>query len=86
MYSSSNNKWEIRAIYRSDIDIDVSITAATVAVSKILGKERRSKKRRITRDVLDLCDERRDLKRQYEAERIKEYRETNCCSGGFRRQ
>ena len=30
--------------------------------------ERRGKKLRVTRDVLDLCDERRDLKKRYEAE------------------
>ena len=31
----------------------------------------------VTKDVLDLCDERRDLKKRYEAEGAKEYREAN---------
>ena len=48
---------------------------------EILGKERRRKKPRITKTVLDLCnesDERRDLKnRRYESEGAKAYREAN---------
>ena len=36
-------------------------TAVTDAASEILGKERRRKKPWVTKDVLDLCDERRDL-------------------------
>ena len=51
-------------------------TAMTDAASEILGKERRRKKPWVTKDVLDLCDERRDLKKKrYEAEGAKEYRE-----------
>ena len=43
-----------------------------------LGKERRRKKPWVTRDVLDLFDERRDLKKKwYEAEGAKEYTEAN---------
>ena len=42
--------------------------AVTGAASEILGKERRRKKPWATKDVLDLCDERRDSKKkQYEA-------------------
>ena len=42
--------------------------AVTDAASEILGKERRRIKPWVTRDVLDLCDVRRDLKkRRYEA-------------------
>ena len=37
-------------------------TAVTDAVSQILGKERRRKKPWVTKDDLELCDERRDLK------------------------
>ena len=49
----------------------------TDAASEVLGKERRRKKPWVTNDVLDLCDERRDLKKKrYEAE-AKEYREAN---------
>ena len=48
-------------------------TAVTDAASEILGKERRRKKPWVTKDVLDLCDERRDLKKKrYEAEGAKE--------------
>ena len=51
-------------------------TAVTDAASEILGKERRRKKPWVIKDVLDLCDERRDLKKKrYEAEGAKEYRE-----------
>ena len=53
-------------------------TAVTDAASEILGKERRRKKPWVIEDVLDLCDERRDLKKKwYEAEGAKEYREAN---------
>ena len=65
-----------------DMDIDAMITtyntAETDATSEILGKERRRKKPRVTKDVLNLCDERRDLKKKrYEAEGAKEFREAN---------
>ena len=54
-----------------DMDISTMITscntAVTDAASEILGKERRRKKPWVTRNVLDLCDERRDWKnRRYE--------------------
>ena len=54
-----------------DMDIDTMITtyntAVTDAASEILWKERRMKKPWVTKDVLDLCDERRDLKwKRYE--------------------
>ena len=53
-------------------------TAVTDAASEIFGKERRRKKPWVTRDVLDLCDERRNLeKKWYEREGAKEYREAN---------
>ena len=65
-----------------DMDIDTMITtyntAVTDAASEIFGKERRRKKPWVTKDVLDLSDERRDLKKKrYEAERAKEYREAS---------
>ena len=64
-----------------DMDIDTMIatynTAVTDAASEIHGKERRRKKPWVTKDVLDLCDDRRDLKKRYEAEGEKEYREAN---------
>ena len=50
----------------------------TDAASVTLVQERRRKKPWVTKDVLDLCDERRDLKKKrYEAEGAKEYREAN---------
>ena len=55
-------------------------TAVTDAASEILGKDCHRKKPWVTKDVLDLCDERRDLKKKrYEAEgaKPKEYREVN---------
>ena len=65
-----------------DMDSDTMITtcntAVTDAASAILGKERRREKPWVTKDVLDLYDERRDLKtKRYEAEGAKEYREAN---------
>ena len=70
------------------MDMDTMITtyntAVTDAASEILGKERRRKKPWVTKDVLDLCDERRDLKKKrYDAEGAKEYWKQ---TGGFRRQ
>ena len=65
-----------------DMDMDTMITtyntALTDAASEILGKKRRRKKPWVTKDVLGLCDEWRDMKKKrYEAERAKEYREAN---------
>ena len=64
------------------MDINTMITTFNTAVtdvaSEILGKKRRRKKPCATKDVLDLCDERRDLKKnRYEADGAKEYREAN---------
>ena len=52
-------------------------TAVTDAASDILGKERRKKKPWVTKDVLDLCDERRDLKKKRYEAGAREYREAN---------
>ena len=62
-----------------DMDINTMIntynTTVTDTASEILGKERSRKKLWVTRDVLDLCDERRNLKKnRYEAEGAKEYK------------
>ena len=52
-------------------------TAVTYAASEIPGKERYRKKPWVIKDVLDICDESRDLKKKrYEAE-ANEYREVN---------
>ena len=68
----------------SDDDMDIGTmittynTAVTDAASGILEKERRRKTLLVTKDVLALCDERRDFKKKrYEAEGAKEYRKTN---------
>ena len=65
-----------------DMDINTMITtyntAVTDAANEILGKERPRKKPWVTNDVLELCDERRDLKKKrYKAEGAKEYRKEN---------
>ena len=63
------------------MDIDTMITTynttVTDAASEILWKEHRRKKPWITKDVLDLCDEWRDLKRRYEIEVVKAYMEAD---------
>ena len=65
-----------------DMDMDTMITtyntAVTDAASERLGKERRRKKPWVTKDALDLSDDRRDLKKKrYEAKGAKEYGEAN---------
>ena len=57
------------------MDINMMITtyntAVTDAASEIYAKGRSRKKPRVIRDVLDLCDERKDLKKKrYEAEGV----------------
>ena len=52
--------------------------AVTDAASEILGKERHRKNPWVAKDVLDLCNERRDLnKKRYEADGAKVYGEVN---------
>ena len=63
-----------------DMYIDTMITtyntAMTDTAGEILGKQRQRKKPRITKDVLDLYDESRDLKKsRYKADGLKAYRE-----------
>ena len=64
------------------MDIDTMITTnnttVTDAASEILGKERRRNRPWVTKDVLELCDQRRDLKKKRcEAEGAKEYMKAN---------
>ena len=56
----------MRTTHRSEMRIWLSIynRAVTGAASEILGKIRRKKKIWTTGDVLDFCDERRDLKKK----------------------
>ena len=44
---------------------------------RYLGRNAAGKRTRVTKHVLDLCDERRNLKVRYEAEGAKEYRKAN---------
>ena len=58
--------------------ITTNNTTVTDAASELLGKERRRKYLWVTKDVPDLCDESRDLKKKrYKAEGGKEFREAN---------
>ena len=64
------------------MDIHIMITtyntALTDAASEILWNKRRKKQPWITKDILYLCDERRDLKkRRFEEEGVNTYREAN---------
>ena len=71
-----------------DMDIDTMITtyntAVTDAASEILGNERRRKKPCVTKDAVDLCNERRDLKKKGMKE--KEQKNTGKQTGRLRRQ
>ncbi|MEW8543130.1 MAG: hypothetical protein AB2693_06305, partial [Candidatus Thiodiazotropha sp.] len=63
-----------------DLDSMITVynTAVTDTASEILGKERHKEKPWVTRDILDLCDQRRELtEKRYEAEGPKEYRKAN---------
>ena len=44
-------------------------TAETVTASEIIGKYRQTKKPWVTKDVLELCDKRRELKREKRSRR-----------------
>ena len=71
-----------------DMDINTMITTfnttGTDAATEILGKERRRKKPRVTTDVLDRRDEKRNLKKKrYTAEGAKN---TGQQTRGFRKQ
>ena len=75
------------SVLKDDIntmDTNTMITTYNTAVTEspseipVLGKIRCRKKPWVTRDLLDLCNERRDLKKKrYEAKGAQEYRETN---------
>ena len=65
-----------------DMDINAMITTYNAVVSDAAsertGNEHRRKKSRVTRDVLDLCDETRDLKKKrYEADGAKDFKKAN---------
>ena len=65
-----------------DIDMDSMITTCSTAVTEtateILGKHRQKKKPWVTAKILDLCDKRRELRKErFETEKSKKYEEVN---------
>ena len=63
-----------------DADLDSMVThfnkAETDTAAELLGKQRRKRKPWVTPEILDLCDQRRDLKKKRgEPEGAKDYRE-----------
>ena len=71
MHFSINDMWEFSPLIglrHEDLDINTMITtyntAVTDAASEILGKEHFRRKPWVTKHVLVLCDERRDLKKK----------------------
>ena len=65
-----------------DADLDSMVTHFNMAVTdtagELLGKQRRKRKPLVTPEILDLCDQRRDLKKKRgEPEAAKDYREIN---------
>ena len=64
-----------------DTDIDSMITtfntAVTETASEIFGKHQK-KKTRVTAEILDLCDKRRELrKKRFKPERSEKYKQVN---------
>ena len=62
-----------------DMDTNTMITTNNTAKTvRYSGRNVAGKRPWVTKDFLDLCDERKDLnKKRYEAERAKEYRKAN---------
>ena len=63
-----------------DADLDSMVTcfnkAVTDTAAELLGKQRRKRKPWVTPEILDLCDQRQDLKKKRgESEGAKDYRE-----------
>ena len=63
-----------------DADMSSMVThfkkAITDTAAELLGKQRRKRKPWVTPEILDLCDQRRDLKKKRgESEGAKDYRE-----------
>ena len=84
---SSNDRWELTPLIglkEDDMDIYTDTmtttynTAMTDTVTEILGKDCQRKEPWITKDLLYLCDDRKELKKRwYEAEGAKAYWEAN---------
>ena len=63
-----------------DADLDFMVThfnkAVTDTAAELLGKQRRKRKPWVTPEILDLCDQRQDLKKKRgESEEANDYRE-----------
>ena len=70
----------IATLVDGDTDLDSMVTHFTKAVTdtaaELLGKQRRKMKPRVNPEILDLCDQRRDLKKKRgKPEGTKNYRE-----------
>ena len=66
----------------ADTDMDSMVTtfytAVTETATEILGKHRQKKKPWVTAKILDLCDKRRELRKErFETEKSKKYEEVN---------
>ena len=67
-----------RKLHLSNSMITTFKTSATETASEILGKHRQTKKPRVTEDILDLCDKRRELrKKRLEPEGSEKYKQVN---------
>ena len=63
-----------------DADLDFMVThfnkAVTDTAAELLGKQHRKRKPWVTPEILDLCDQRQDLKKKIgESEKANDYRE-----------
>ena len=73
-------RFALLATLVDDADLDSMVThfnkAVTDTAAERLGKQRRKRKPGVTTEILDLCDQRRDLKKKRgEPEGAKDYRE-----------
>ena len=73
--SSADTNLTLDFLIQVTNDYHLQSSSETDAASEILGKERGRKKPWVAIDILDLCDERRDLKKKrYKTEGAREYR------------
>ena len=65
-------------INNDDADMDTFNTVVTQTASDILGKHHQKKKPWVTAEILDLCDKRRELRKNtFESEGSEKYRAVN---------
>ena len=70
----------LATLVEEDADLDTMVThfnkAVTDTAAEILGKQRRKRNPLVTPEILDICDQRRGLKKKRgEPERAKDYRD-----------